>query len=379
MSLSRCAAFQAVPFVAVSTLLLACSGSTAPEEGPGSAGSARVREVSAGHAHTCALLEDGSAYCWGLNTDGRVGSGVQGVHSPPARVATDVRLRRLDAGNASTWAVTDAGGLLWWGGGVTEPEPFPTDLDPVALRADWARCVLDSAGRGWCWDGQGLPGWWFGADPEVRAAEPTLAFGGRSLTQIEPGLDGACAVDADGAVWCAGHNDTGQRGDGTFQVVDTATRIDDDSRYRAVELGFGFACGLTVEGVVKCWGANDMGQLANGELGSPVPAPAAVVGDWRFKEISVGGDRACAITTDDQLRCWGAGGVRAPGQEPGEPNLFGIGRPHRGVSAGSYHSCAISLDDGGIYCWGSNRNDQLGRDGPGSADLVRVRLPDDAP
>ena len=34
----------------------------------------RVRQITAGEAHTCALLDSGDIRCWGLGTDGQAGS-----------------------------------------------------------------------------------------------------------------------------------------------------------------------------------------------------------------------------------------------------------------------------------------------------------------
>lgn len=357
----------------VPALLLAagCSDAT----GPDGTSDDPVVAVSAGHAHSCALRRSGAAWCWGLNRDGRVGDGATADVSDPARVATDRSLRLIDASSASTWALTEDGAVLHWGDGVPAPTPLETAVSFREIRADWGVCGLDASGRGYCWGG--MPGWWFGGEGAGVASEPTPAYGGRTLAQIVPGLDRTCAVDTDGVVWCAGYNDQGQLGNGTFATADTATRIDDTSRYRSVALGFAATCGLTVEGVVKCWGANESGQLGIGGLGDPVPTPTPVAGDLRFTELSAGGDRVCGITVEDQVRCWGWGGVRTSDQKPGEPNLFGIGRPFHGVTTGTYHSCALSLEDGGVYCWGSNRAGQLGRGGTGAGgeEMVRVQLP----
>jgi alpha-tubulin suppressor-like RCC1 family protein len=45
-----------------------------------------VVAVSAGHSQTCALLNDGSARCWGLNSGGEVGDGTTELRSRPTQV-----------------------------------------------------------------------------------------------------------------------------------------------------------------------------------------------------------------------------------------------------------------------------------------------------
>lgn len=51
--------------------------------GPG----ANVRAVAAGADHTCALVEDGTVWCWGANEDGQLGDGTRASRATPGRVS----------------------------------------------------------------------------------------------------------------------------------------------------------------------------------------------------------------------------------------------------------------------------------------------------
>ena len=56
------------------------TASVGDDETPGAVGPVplnghAVRAVSAGDSHTCVILDDGSARCWGLGTYGRLGYG----------------------------------------------------------------------------------------------------------------------------------------------------------------------------------------------------------------------------------------------------------------------------------------------------------------
>jgi alpha-tubulin suppressor-like RCC1 family protein len=293
------------------------------------------------------------------------------------RVDTERRFSYIDASGDDTWALTADGTLFHWGRDQLSPEPVSFEVALTGLRASWHQCGLDAADRGYCW---GAPPWWFGGPVTGGLApDPEPAFEGFTLRSLAPGIDATCAVTAEGSILCGGNNDHGQLGNGTFARADTVTLVRDDARYTTVDLGFHFGCGLTTDGVVKCWGINDHGQLGRGAMGPESAVPAPVYGDWRFQELSVGGDQACAITTDSQVRCWGWVDNDAATQDPTRPMLFGIGLPYRGISVGTYHACAISLDDGGAYCWGSNHNEQLGRgDGkPGGGQPRPVEFPDD--
>lgn len=74
-----------------------------------------VTRVAAGAVHTCALLGDGRAFCWGQNVHGQLGDGSTTSRSVPTAVAGDVRFRSLYAGGGSTCGVSTDGAEYCWG------------------------------------------------------------------------------------------------------------------------------------------------------------------------------------------------------------------------------------------------------------------------
>ncbi len=94
--------------------------------GPVNLGSGRTaKAITAGTAHTCVVLDDGSVRCWGNGANGRLGYGdlmdigdneAPGSAGPvdlgPGRTAT-----AISAGTAHTCARLDNGGVLCWGDG----------------------------------------------------------------------------------------------------------------------------------------------------------------------------------------------------------------------------------------------------------------------
>lgn len=82
--------------------------------------------VAAGYLHTCAMLDDGSVRCWGVGQDGLLGDGVGGgdgvigddetpASLPPVDLGPGRTAVAIGAGGWHTCAVLDDGSLRCWG------------------------------------------------------------------------------------------------------------------------------------------------------------------------------------------------------------------------------------------------------------------------
>jgi alpha-tubulin suppressor-like RCC1 family protein len=71
--------------------------------------------LAAGAQHTCALVTDGSTFCWGQNLYGQLGDGTTENRASPVRVSGDVSLSRIHAGGALTCGLTTGGEEYCWG------------------------------------------------------------------------------------------------------------------------------------------------------------------------------------------------------------------------------------------------------------------------
>jgi len=196
---------------------------------------------------------------------------------------------------------------------------------------------------------------------EVDSSAPSDAGTGRiaSLSMDHQ----ACAVLADGRLYCWGRNDWGQIGDGTQINRLTPVRVAVDGI--AVSTGRMHTCALVSSQEVACWGDNTSGQLG---------APAAVAHSLiprhvdglpaRIVEVAAAGFNTCALSVDGNLFCWGRNlygevgdGTGGVGQERRVPSftLAGVRRVFPGLT----HFCA-ELEVGPIVCWGRNDYGQLG-------------------
>ncbi|HEY6560743.1 MAG TPA: hypothetical protein VI072_25875 [Polyangiaceae bacterium] len=155
-------------------------------EFPSSAGDVNVGgnpvQLTAGSAHTCALLDTGNVRCWGANAYGQLGHGhtnIIGDGELPA-AAGDVpvggRVVQIEAGGEHTCAVLDTGGVRCWGKnawgalgyGHTNSigdDELPSAVGDVSVggsvtqvaAGEFHTCALLTTGRVKCW-GSGVNG-----------------------------------------------------------------------------------------------------------------------------------------------------------------------------------------------------------------------------
>src|SRR3989475_466798 len=100
-------------------------GTTAPLNcSPGSCGSSAPVQVVgitsavaviAGGYHTCALLADGTAWCWGRSDDGQLGNGARASASTPVPVTNLTGVTAMTAGFYHTCALLPNGTVWCWG------------------------------------------------------------------------------------------------------------------------------------------------------------------------------------------------------------------------------------------------------------------------
>jgi len=72
--------------------------------------------VSAGYEHTCALTQAGEAWCWGSDSNGQLGRGtIGGSSETPAPVSGGFTFVSISAGGAHTCGVIGDGSIYCWG------------------------------------------------------------------------------------------------------------------------------------------------------------------------------------------------------------------------------------------------------------------------
>lgn len=391
---------------------------------------------SAGAAHTCAVLDDGRLLCWGEGADGRLGhgstddlgddepvAGLAAVALPDGRGAVAV-----SAGGAHSCAILDDGRVACWGDGAhgrlgyadtddigddetpadnyrnagIVPLPFGYTAVDVSAGAEHT-CAVLVTGQVTCW-GRGDAGrLGYGntaniGDDESPATNPVNAGivplpGNQAAVAVSAGGAHTCALLVSGRVTCWGLGALGALGYGnTTNVGDNVTPatnnfhgglvpLPGNQTALAVGAGSTHTCALLSGGGVVCWGAANFGQLGiatvipvgDNELataGVPLPGAQSAVG------LAVGANHTCAVLTDGTVTCWGSGGFGRLGygnlttigdDETPVANPVNGGRvPLPGgaaamlATAGDQHTCVL-LRSTALTCWGNGGAGRLGR------------------
>ncbi|HWN17505.1 MAG TPA: hypothetical protein VNO19_01205, partial [Gemmatimonadales bacterium] len=288
--------------------------------------------VDASGGRGCGLTNEGAAWCWGTNSGGALGYGMEaetnlfGSGWTPVRVAGGHVFSQISLGNSHT-------------------------------------CALTGDGTAWCWGNNGTGA--LGVDVPASAAAPVAVSGGLRFSQISASYAYTCGVTIAGAGYCWGNNDAGQLGDGTktqrFSPVAVAggltfTRI--SSRF-AEQFG-ATTCALTAAGAAYCWGGNFQGQTGNGGVETEYLTPVPVAGGHTFVDLSAGGSYSCGVDPAGDAWCWGS-----YSDDGSTPVLVPGGIQWQSISVLADHSCGVATS-GAAYCWGDNATGQLG-DGTNTA------------
>ncbi|MBK8256114.1 MAG: hypothetical protein IPK82_26025 [Polyangiaceae bacterium] len=340
--------------------------------------------VDTGNAWACAVKQNGTRYCWGVNNFAQGGDGTQAAIVEPEQGDAVAEGKAVQLGwDAAACGIRDAGSVHCWGDGSlgqaaqSGAESIALSPTQVGTDADWKSisaglrtvCGVRASGELLCWGttSRGALASGFSAD----RSEPTLVGDAADWTSVETNVDNGCGLRA-GKLYCWGRNLQSNLGDGTGTTRVSPVPIGDTLTFTSFSVGRFFGCGVAGTDLY-CWGRDDLGQLANDVGITHSPSPALVVATANtspWVQVSAGLDSACAVKQDKTLWCWGSDALGQVGDGAGTAGgATGQQVPKQVLpaAAADWNHVSITRDTacglrgaGTLWCWGRNGDGQVG-------------------
>lgn len=395
-----------------------------------------VKDLFVGSYHACVILNNDKVKCWGNGANGRLGyenlnnkgaaAGQMGDNLPFVDFGAGRTVKKMSLGSHQGCVILDNDKIKCWGrnwrgvlgiGGSNALGDQASEMGDNLAYIDVGTnrtskelemtynsvCTILDDDTVKCWGGNedGQLGY---GDLNDRGDQVNEMGDNLPVVDLGTGLHAVslfshsnstnvCAILNNGDLKCWGHNGYGKSGgdasnagfgDAPNEMGDHLLPVNLGTEKQAVMMtGLYYGtCVLLNDKTTRCWGANNGALgLKNLEIGNDPDelSPqfekinSRLGSNFVIKEFSVG-YTACALSTDNILKCWGYNGYGALGlghanavgritSEMGD-NLPavnpGTGRTVQKIfNHGAYHVCAL-LDDQSLKCWGYNNNGQLG-------------------
>lgn len=338
-------------------------------------------ELALGDNFTCARSWTGAVKCWGDNSAGQLGLGLDATlaasrggtpSTVPSKPSKPSKLSAIELGAGQKAVAISAGGRT--------------------------ACALLETGSLKCW-GDNRSGQLGTGDTDNRGDGPGEMGDALQAVQLGSGLkaiavsvggDHSCALLADGGVKCWGLARKGQLGQGDLTDILSPSKVSPIklrlpataiSASSYIDYGKGGSwggatCALLKDGTVQCWGATEaVSHDSSNDVDASYaigddPREMAVVPALKFEgNLSVqsirAGNASAVLLSDGSLRLWGYGPVfdSSPvGSTPAQLASLSatqMGDKVRSVDVQKYRACAV-LGGGTLKCWGVDSSGALG-------------------
>lgn len=274
-----------------------------------------------------ALLENGTAWTWGMNVHGQLGDNTTTDKSSPVSVVGAHSFTHITGGPSYTAALKGATGEVWTWGRNTRSE--------------------------------------LGDNTGTTRSSPVSVVGSFSFTQISSGgFHNTGLIEDTGEVWTWGYNNAGQLGDNSITERSSPVSVVGEHSFVEITASRLHCYGRKEDGSVWAWGNNYWGYLGDDTSGSSAhkSSPVSVVGAHSFTKIR-SGDSALALKETGELWAWGSNGYGKLGDNTTNSRSSPVSvvgeHSFTEMAGGWFHSLALK-DDGSVWTWGLNDSGELG-------------------
>jgi len=269
-------------------------------------------QISGGGFHSLGVRQNGTAWAWGYNGQGRLGdnTGTYNNRSSPVSVVGEfTNWCQVAAGNSHSLGVRQNGTAWAWGYNGQGQLGDNTTIDkssPVSVVGsftDWcqvsAGCLhslgVRQSGTAWAWGGNG--GGILGDNTTVNKSSPVSVVGSfTDWCQVSAGGIHSLGVRQNGTAWAWGCNGQGRLGDNTTTTRSSPVSVVGGfTDWCQVSAGNQHSLGVRRNGTAWSWGCNGQGRLGDNTQTNR-SSPVSVIGGFtNWCQISGGGYHSLAI------------------------------------------------------------------------------------
>lgn len=312
-------------------------------------------------SHVCALANNGQLYCWGKNENGEFASGVVGTSYYTPQLASFPAGMTGYIDIASSYISTTGNGRT---------------------------CALTNDSAMYCWGDRTSGGMGDGSGSGGDITSPVKMTFPTGVTKFEKPMvsltgETACAMAAEGSntgtLYCWGYNMLGETGTGAaassaVSVPTEASVAAGSNRYNINPNTYTLAmntmnnnCYLGETGIPQCTGKGTTGGIGNSASTNrnstiSVTLPASVTAFSSLVRVATTNVH-CALGDNGRPYCWGSGPI-GDGTNTTQNRPTAVTLPV-GVTSfdrlyGIYTGVCGTASDAKTYCWGTNASGELG-------------------
>jgi hypothetical protein len=288
--------------------------------------------LAAGQEHTCVITDTRTVSCWGRNDVGQLGTGTAGGNeSSPQTVPGLADIVDIAADDNNTCAVDENGDAWCWGsdthgqlgdggGSSGTPEATPVAVSTTGVSGGFLQidvgnrhvCALAESSAVYCWGSDSAGQLGNGTATPDTSRPSVVTAGGRPFVSVDAGGDSTCATSRDGQAYCWGDNSAGQLGTGDGSDHDVPAAVDQSAIRRSplveyllgldkpmvadVTVGTAHSCAFDINLTVYCSGSNDAGQLGDGTTGDATVPTVTILAPGPVSGVgATAGDKALQV------------------------------------------------------------------------------------